>query len=261
MEWKRILIAAGGAGAFGVFVASGAFVIVSLAPGDRPAGGTETALLMETSPALRSFDEPQKPRAAQSGPAVQARLAEPAAPPLSAPRPVPPSQEELLSQWTNEPATPETAPSSAAPSLAAPSSAPAGPAAPVPHKEPREFALAVPPVVRQPALPAPALKPPERRVDGLVTPGEIRRMRLSLRLTPEQAPLWVPVEQALLEIGAQQAAMVRAGQDPKDAFGVGAAMRMYSVARPLLNVLRDDQKAQVRERARAMGFGSVASSI
>ncbi|GJE59913.1 hypothetical protein MPOCJGCO_2020 [Methylobacterium trifolii] len=95
----------------------------------------------------------------------------------------------------------------------------------------------------------------------MLTPAEIRRIKLSLRLTRDQEPYWFPVEQMLAEIGSQQAALVRAGQNPSDAFGIGAAMRMSSVARPLLDVLREDQKAQVRERARAMGFGSVASSI
>ncbi|MFD0935041.1 hypothetical protein ACFQ12_07580, partial [Methylobacterium trifolii] len=108
----------------------------------------------------------------------------------------------------------------------------------------------------------PVLRPaPERRSDGVLTPAEIRRIKLSLRLTRDQEPYWFPVEQMLAEIGSQQAALVRAGQNPSDAFGIGAAMRMSSVARPLLDVLREDQKAQVRERARAMGFGSVASSI
>ncbi|MGU3286041.1 hypothetical protein [Methylobacterium mesophilicum] len=90
---------------------------------------------------------------------------------------------------------------------------------------------------------------------------EIRRMRMALRLTREQEPYWIPVEQALMEISAQQTAMVRAGQDPKEAFGIGSGMRVYSVARPLLDQLREDQKALVRERARAMGFGSIASSL
>ncbi|WHQ68596.1 hypothetical protein [Methylorubrum extorquens] len=86
-------------------------------------------------------------------------------------------------------------------------------------------------------------------------------MRLSLRLTREQEPFWVPVEQALMELSAQQAAMARAGQDPKDVFGISAGMRLHSVARPLLDQLREDQKAQVRAHVRAMGFGSIASSI
>jgi hypothetical protein len=86
-------------------------------------------------------------------------------------------------------------------------------------------------------------------------------MRLSLRLTREQEAFWPPVEQALRELGAEQEALHRAGQDPKDAFGVGAGMRIYSVARPLLDVLTEDQKAQVRARARALGFGAIASSL
>jgi len=95
----------------------------------------------------------------------------------------------------------------------------------------------------------------------VLTPSAVRQLHLSLRLTHDQEPYWIPVQQALLEIGAQQAAMVRAGQNPKEAFGVGAAMRMYSIARPLLDILREDQKARIRAQVRSMGFGAIASQI
>jgi len=132
-----------------------------------------------------------------------------------------------------------------------------GPAAPGPLATHPPAAAPIP-------APAPALRPaprPERRADGVLTAAEIRRFRLGLRLTREQEPYWPAVEQALLDLGAQQAALIRAGQDPKDAFGIGAAMRMQAAARPLLDVLREDQKARVREQARAMGFGAIASAI
>ena len=254
MDWKRVLIMTGSACAFLAVVAAGAIAIVSLAPGERPGASEENALLMENTPALRPFDEPPPPRPAPPARADRTLLAERPAP-VALPTAVPaerpaqgrPSPEEVQSEWTNAPPPPLQAP----------------------RPPPRVAAVAPPPAVSPPAIrqpatppaPLPSLRPPERRVDGVLTPSEIRRIRVSLRLTAEQTPYWVPVEQALMEIGTQQAAMVRAGQDPKDAFGVGAAMRMYSVARPLIGVLRDDQKAQIRERARAMGFGNAASSL
>lgn len=104
-------------------------------------------------------------------------------------------------------------------------------------------------------------RPPEPRVGGVFTPGEIRRLRAALRLTPEQEPHWPPVEGALQEIGAQQLAAVKAGQDANTALGSGTTMKVYWAARPLLNLLREDQKSIIRARAQSMGFGSVASYL
>ncbi|MDP4024940.1 hypothetical protein Q8W71_20115 [Methylobacterium sp. NEAU 140] len=267
MDWKRVALGAGGVCAFVVAVAAGAVAIVGLMPGERPAAFGEKALLMESAPALKPFDEPRKPPVAAppapiTAPPAQGALAE--RPPATRPGPRPaaarPTPEEVLAEWHNTPAGAPATTDAPAPI----------PAVPAERREPRrEAAVAalVPPApaARPPAVPAPPLPalraPPEPHVEGMITASEIRRMRLSLRLTREQEPHWAPVEQVLLEIGAQQAAMVRAGQNPKDAFGVGAAMRIYGIARPLLDTLRDDQKAVVRARARAMGFGNVASNI
>jgi hypothetical protein len=101
----------------------------------------------------------------------------------------------------------------------------------------------------------------DRRLEGVFTDAEIGRLRLALRLTPDQVRYWPPVEAVLREIGAQQIGLVQAGRQPKEAFGTGISMRMYWAARPLLGVLREDQNAEIRKRARAMGFEQVASSI
>ncbi len=98
------------------------------------------------------------------------------------------------------------------------------------------------------------------RYKDVLTPSEIRRLKLSLRLTAEQEPYWPPVEAVLTEIGAQQMALARAGQNTADAFS-GTTFRIYSAARPLIGLLREDQKAQIRNRARAMGLDSVASYL
>ena len=117
------------------------------------------------------------------------------------------------------------------------------------------------PLPAQGAAPSPGRPALERRYEGVFTDAEIGRMRIALRLTPDQLRYWPPVEALLREIGAQQTALVQAGRQAKDAFGIGISMRMYSAARPLLAVLREDQKAEIRRRARTMGFEQVASSI
>ncbi|WP_158684286.1 hypothetical protein [Methylobacterium sp. 285MFTsu5.1] len=105
--------------------------------------------------------------------------------------------------------------------------------------------------------PAPAQNP---HYKDLLTPSEIRRLKLSLRLTTEQEAYWPPVEAVLTEIGAQQMALARAGQNTADAFS-GTTFRIYSAARPLIGLLREDQKAQIRNKARSMGLESVASYL
>lgn len=255
MDGMRVLALTGGVAAFAGAVAAGALVIIALLPGERLGPSGENALLMERATSLKPFDPPEASAPGQAGPRQRAALSE-------WPAPVPSAAQSDTAQSLGEGAS---------------SAADAAPAAPVPPKQavppvqtasremPRaKVVTAPPPAAMPPAAPPPVprlRRPQEPRADTVLTAAEIRRIKLSLRLTRDQEPYWFPVEQMLLEIGTQQAALVRAGQNPGDAFGIGAAMRMSSVARPLLDVLREDQKVQVRERARAMGFGSVASSI
>ncbi len=132
----------------------------------------------------------------------------------------------------------------------------------LPTREPEVSTLARSrPLPAQGMAPSPGRPPPDRRYEGVFTDSEIGRMRIALRLTPDQVRYWPPVEALLREIGAQQIALVQAGRQAKEAFGIGISMRMYSAARPLLGLLREDQKAEIRRRARAMGFEQVASSI
>ena len=253
MEWRPVLVAASGSAAFVGLALAGAFLIVNLAPSERPIAVGDKGLLMEGGSTLQPFDAPpapSRPPLASSGPRA----------PIASP--VVPAQQgtDLLALLReDQPPVPTSGPALAAIVPTAP------------QRPPRREALH--PIVAMPtrALPdtrpsspptVPLIRPrPEPRNEGLLTPATISQFRLSLRLTPDQEPYWLPVQQALNEIGAQQAAMIRAGQDPKEAFGIGAAMRIYSVARPLLDVLREDQKARVRAQARSMGFTSVASQI
>ena len=259
MDWKRASAIAGAVAGFVAAVTLGAVGIVCLFPGEQPIRSAQQGLLIESASTLRPFasSSTQPLSAIQPRPRTgvgaqddsRAALSAPADPRLEPsgglsedrsanagirpPLELPPKVDARLHPIPSESASPRNAA--------------------LPKSDPK-------PPLRAPALPA-ALPTAPSQANGLLTPSEIRRMRLSLRLTHEQEVYWIPVEQALLELSAQQSAMVRAGQDPKDVFGIGAGMRIYSVARPLLDQLREDQKAQVRARARAMGFGSIASSL
>ena len=257
MNGMRVLARTGGVAAFVGAVGAGALVIIALLPGERLGSSGENALLMERAAPLKSFDPPEVPAPGQVEQRPRAVLSER------------PAQAPSATRSDMGPGFGEDASSAADATTPAPP--PLKPAVPPMRTATREMPranvvtasppAAMPPVAVAPA-PLPRLRrPQEPRTDTVLSPAEIRRIKLSLRLTRDQEPYWFPVEQMLLEIGTQQAALVRAGQNPADAFGIGTAMRMSSVARPLLDVLREDQKVQVRERARAMGFGSVASSL
>jgi hypothetical protein len=110
-----------------------------------------------------------------------------------------------------------------------------------------------PPVAARPA--------PDPRFEGVLTLAEIGSLKQALRLTSDQFQHWPAVEVILREMGARQIALVRAGRKPEEAFSSGITGRLYWAARPLLGVLREDQKAVIRRRAHSMGFGSVASMI
>jgi len=130
-----------------------------------------------------------------------------------------------------------------------------GPRAPTAHA-----ALSTP--LTPQITPSPILRArPDPRLAGVLTLEEIRRIRNTLRLTPEQAAHWPPVEALLREIGVQQMALIKAGQKAEDAFGSGLSMRIYWAARPLLGVLQEDQKVRIRVLAKSMGLDAVASAI
>ncbi len=254
MTPRQIPTVIGGAALFVAAVAVGALVVVSLSPDERrPVSDAQQGLLIEGMTASKPFNaSPAAIVAGHALPDAQALSPGPGASPIDSPaetrpeampRPRSSSHQANVSvngstgEFTKPDPLQARRPDSKQPyrpSIPSPQAAPSGQAAP-------------PPVQPHP--------------DGMLTAIEIRRMRMSLRLTREQEPYWPPVEQALMEISAQQAAMLRAGQDPKDAIGIAAGMRVYSAARPLLDQLREDQKALVRARARAMGFGSIAGSI
>jgi hypothetical protein len=133
--------------------------------------------------------------------------------------------------------------------------------APAPAAKPvRVYALATknpPPPQSKTSGTQPSLV--ERRYEGVFTPAEIARLKASLRLTPDQEPLWRPLEAELRKVGKLQIASVDSGgkaEIPRSSY-----QSLYQAGTPLLQSLRPDQKERVRILARRMGYGSVASLI
>lgn len=133
---------------------------------------------------------------------------------------------------------------------------------------PKKVALAYAPVAPQPPAPKPQISPQvqveppkivDRRYDGVLTMAEIARLRSGLRMTPDQVPLWGPVEAELRQIGRLQMAQINSGRKPE--VPQSEFQRLYYAARPLLAIMRPDQKERVRGLARTMGYASVASMI
>lgn len=290
MDWRTIAYVASGATGFAVFVGLGAFSIASLAPSDARLAAPNAPLLTATAPSPPppplAFASPA--RTAPAAPTLEARPAaprppaEPPQPRAAAPEPAPAStgalrlgpaepapaasaraaraprrgSEALLRQHVEEQPAPEPRPKRLQRPAQRPPTEAFAALSPPPSLPGAGDALAPPrppPIVARPA--------PDRRYEGVLTPAEIARMRYALRLTPDQQPYWQPVEVILQEIGAQQIALVRAGRKPDEALSSGVTGRLYWAARPLLGRLREDQKVEVRKRARLMGFESVASMI
>jgi hypothetical protein len=131
-------------------------------------------------------------------------------------------------------------------------------AAPRPDRE--RVTARLPAVVAKPAPRKPDEEADLDRYDGRVmTAATIRRVRVTLRLVPEQAQHWRAIEPILHEIGRAQIAQIRSGRKPE--VGTGLMMRLYYAAQPLLGTLRPDQKERVRSLARSLGYANLASML
>ena len=121
-------------------------------------------------------------------------------------------------------------------------------------KAPAAVTPPAPPIAKAPALIT-------HRYDGLLTAAEIDRIKLALKLRPEQQAYWPPVAAILRELGQLQMAQVDAGQQLDATMSGGLAQRFYSAASPLLQTLTEEQKTEVRRRARMMGLEAYASYL
>jgi hypothetical protein len=130
-------------------------------------------------------------------------------------------------------------------------------AAPRPEPPPRPMVE----VKKSSVVPELHTAPPASRYRGVLTSAEIARIKYNLRLTPDQERAWPSVEAALAEMGRQQMALIRHGQEPRISQNDWPPGRLYAAAGPLLQTLRPDQKEAVRRLCRSLGFESVASML
>jgi hypothetical protein len=232
MDWRLIAAVSGAAGSF-CFLVIGAYVVFTHDPLPRRTAAPAPMLLsgyrfaITTTPSLISM---RPPSPVGSDPSAQGPLQE------------------------SPPATSPFAPQGSA---ALPSSDPPPPAVEDidgPH------GAAPPPVIEvKKSSAAPELH--AARYRGVLTSAEIVRVKSRLRLTPEQERTWPPVEAALAEMGRQQIALIRHGQQPRISPSDWPPDRLYAAAGPLLQTLRPDQKEAVRRLCRSLGFEGVASMI
>jgi hypothetical protein len=97
---------------------------------------------------------------------------------------------------------------------------------------------------------------------------DIARVKRVLQLTPQQEAYWPPVEAALRDIARRQTHSEPAGLVRRISHRVvsvvlnGVAVRrLASAVRPLIAVLRDDQKRGAMVLAQEMGLGPVLAAL
>ncbi len=96
---------------------------------------------------------------------------------------------------------------------------------------------------------------------------DVARVKRVLHLTPEQERLWPPVEAALRDISrrqtqAERGVVHRISQRVVSIVLDGAAVHRLAVAaRPLIAVLRDDQKQSALALAQEMGLAPVLAVL
>jgi hypothetical protein len=258
MDWRLIAAVSAAAGSF-CFVAVGAYVVVSHSPAPQQTFATAPMLLSEyrfpvgTTSSLVS--------------------AQPASPSLFAPS-------SFASQGNSAPVSPAaTSGAAAAPRLAEDFNK-SSQARSEPKQEPRTVGYKTAALTPYDGAPRPEPPPrpmvevrkssvapelhtalPTSRYRGVLTSAEIARVKYSLRLTPDQERAWPSVEAALAEMGRQQMALIRHGQEPRISQNDWPPGRLYAAAGPLLQTLRPDQKETVRRLCRSLGFESVASML
>jgi hypothetical protein len=279
MDWRLAAAVSAATGSF-CFVALGAYVVFTHNPAAPQRTAAPTPMLLSeyrfpvaTPPSLMSVQPASLSSSAPSpfGPSVFASASSPfepqgnAAPPT--PYPPPPVAEGRMGPVTSGAAAVPGRIGASAPAINPPRQEPHGaghktaaltPFDAAPRPEPPR------PVVemkKSSVVPELHTAPPAARYRGVLTSAEIVRIKSNLRLTPDQERAWPPVEAALAEMGRQQVALIRRGQEPRISPNDWPPGRLYAVAGPLLQTLRSDQKEAVRRLCRSLGFDGVASMI
>lgn len=278
MDWRLIAAISAAGGSF-CLVAAGAYVVVTRNPVPQRTAAPAPMLLSEyrfpsvSAPSLLSMQAaPSSPFAPQSNGAVEIPAMAPATigasggvgtsgtgPSLNPPRVI---------EDTNKP-RPARVEAKQEPRVVGQKTAALAPVsqktaalAPVePHIRSEPPPRPVVEVKKSSLVPELSTALPTARYHGVLTAAEIVRIKHSLRLTPDQEPAWPSVEAALGEMGRQQIALIRRGQEPRISQGDWPPGRLYAVAGPLLRILRPDQKEAVRRLCRSLGFENVASMI
>lgn len=113
------------------------------------------------------------------------------------------------------------------------------------------------------AKPKPAPPPPAPM--GLLDDGQIAGIKSRLRLTPEQTEYWPAVETALRAVAKTQLREMRLKRHKNGKVNIDVnspeVQQLIWSAMPLLKLLREDQKREVRRLVRVIGLEQVASQI
>jgi len=268
MDWRLIAAVSAAAGSF-CFVAVGAYVVLSHSPAPQQAIApapmllseyrfpvATAASLMSAQPTSPSLFAPSSfgPQGSSASATVTSGVAAPGSLRVSAVAANAPRVADDFnksSQGHSEPQREPRAPGHKTAALTPYDDAPRPEPPARPMVEVRKSSV-VPEL--HTALPA-------SRYRGVLTSAEIARIKYSLRLAPDQERAWPPVEAALAEMGRQQMALIRHGQEPRISPNDWPPGRLYAAAGPLLQTLRPDQKETVRRLCRSLGFESVASML
>jgi hypothetical protein len=100
---------------------------------------------------------------------------------------------------------------------------------------------------------------PRLEQDGSFTLAQIRQIKASMNLRPDQEQYWPQVDAVLRELAKQFAAQKAGGK--KVAIGAAEAQRLYWAAGPLVMSMTEEQKQEIRRIARAMGLAQIASLL
>jgi hypothetical protein len=136
-----------------------------------------------------------------------------------------------------------------------------------PSLDPQSDALGPPAEpIDNPPLPVPRPKsadlPPVQTSYTLLSDRQIAAIKDRLRMSDAQAKHWPPVEAALRDLARKMHTTRQATLESAPAtLSAADAQQLQSAATPLLRVLREDQKREVRALARIIGLDVVASRI
>jgi hypothetical protein len=131
-------------------------------------------------------------------------------------------------------------------------------------------ATAPPTAAAKPQTPAAPARHVSSRPGTVVNDAQIASIKKRLNLTPDQEPLWPPVETALRNVSyVRKAREIKVASLGNGTTGAGPmtyidtnsaeVQQLKSAALPLIMRLNDEQKRQVKSMAYIMGLESVAS--